>query len=111
DHVADGALVGAPLLAIAPVVVGDLEPLEGRLLARAETHELLVLRDREPELHDDDAESHERLLEVDDLAVGAHPVGLRREALDALDEHAPVPAPVEDREVPAARQVAPEAPE
>ena len=41
----------------------------------------------------------------------AHPVGLGREALDALDEHAPVPAAVEDGEVPAARQVPPEAPE
>ena len=41
------------------------------------------------------------VLEVDDLPVGAHPVGLGGEALDPLDEHAPVPAAVEDGEVPA----------
>src|SRR6185503_13239685 len=46
-----------------------------------------------------------------DLAVGAHPVGLGAETLDALDEHAPVPRAIEDREAALSRSVAPEAPQ
>ena len=52
----------------------------------------------------------EGLLEVVDLRVGAPPVGLRGEALDALDQHPAVPRAVEDGEVPAPREMAPEAP-
>src|ERR1019366_3560626 len=98
DQVADRPLVGVPLLAIAPVVRGDLEPLERRLLARLEPGELLFLADREPELHDDDAPAREGVFEVDDLAVSAHPVGFRGEALDPLDEHTPVPASIEEHD-------------
>ena len=53
----------------------------------------------------------ELLLEVVDLAVGAHPVGLGAEPLDPLDQHAAVPGAVEDGEPPVPREVAPEAPE
>src|SRR4029077_9104655 len=51
------------------------------------------------------------LLEIEDLAVGAHPVGRWRQTLDPLDKHTPVPAPVEQREVPLARDMTPEAPQ
>src|SRR5580704_7946492 len=111
DHVAHRALVSRPLLAVAPVLLGDLEALEGRLLALLEAPELLLLAHREPELHDDDAEAHQRMLEVDDLAVRAHPVRLGGEAFDALDEHPAVPAPVEDGEGVLSRHVAPEPPQ
>src|SRR3954469_5061840 len=41
DHVADGALVGVPLGAVAPVFFGDLEALPRDLLALLEAPELL----------------------------------------------------------------------
>ena len=40
-----------------------------------------LLADGEPELEDHDARASERVFELDDLAVGAHPVGLRGESL------------------------------
>src|SRR3990172_3993994 len=48
DHVADRGLVLLPLLAVAPVFVGDLEALEGDFLAQLEAPELLLLADRQP---------------------------------------------------------------
>src|SRR5262249_27085669 len=110
-HVADRRLVGLPLFAVAPVLLRDLEALETGLLALLEAVQLLLLRDREPELDHDDVVVREMLLEVVDLGVGAHPVGLAAQPLDALDQHAPVPRAVEDREAAATRDVAPEAPQ
>src|SRR6202044_2685497 len=49
DHVADGALVGVPFLAVAPVLLGDLEALERRPLALLEAAELLLLAHLQPE--------------------------------------------------------------
>ena len=54
--------------------------------------------------------ARELLLEVVDLGVRAHEVGLGAEALDALHQHPPVPGAVEHREHPAPREVTPEAP-
>jgi hypothetical protein len=51
------------------------------------------------------------LLEVVDLAIGTHPVGLAAQAFDALDQHAAVPGAVEQARTAAPRQVAPEAPQ
>ena len=51
------------------------------------------------------------LLEIVDLRVSAHPVGLLAEPLDALDQHAPVPGAVENRKPPAPRDVPPETPQ
>ena len=51
------------------------------------------------------------LLEVRDFAVPAHVLGLGGEAFDAFDEHAAVPAPIEDRDAAGTRQVPPEPPE
>src|SRR3954452_15908866 len=111
DHVVDRVLVLVPLLAVAPVLGRDLEPLELDLLALLEAAELLVLADGEPELDHDDAGAVELLLEVVDLAVGPQPLGRAGEALDPLDQDAAVPGAVEDRDVALAWHVAPEAPE
>src|SRR5450631_276644 len=111
DHVVHRALVLRPLLAVAPVLVGDLEALVGSLLARLEAAQLFRGRDGEPELHHEGARARELLLEVVDLVVGAHPVELGGEALDPLDQHAPVPRAVEDREAPVPGNLAPEAPQ
>ena len=53
----------------------------------------------------------ELLLELADLGIGALPFLFGREALDPFDQDAAVPAAVEDREPPGARQVTPESPE
>src|SRR5689334_8439866 len=50
DHVADCLFIERPLLAVAPVLGGDLEALEAGFLAFLETAQLFVLADAEPEL-------------------------------------------------------------
>ena len=50
-------------------------------------------------------------LELVDLVVGARPLRLGGELLDALDEHAPVPRAVEHRHAAPARERGPEAPQ
>ena len=65
--------------------------LVGRGLAVAEAAQLLVLADVEPELEDDHPVLDELALELVQLAVGAPPLRLGRESLQALDEHAAVP--------------------
>src|SRR4051812_46332518 len=109
DHVRGGDLVLVPFVAVAPILAGDLEALEARLLALLEAAQLLLFGDLQPVLRDDGPVARELLLERVDLRVSAQPVGLAAEALDALDEHAPVPAAVVDRETPFARDMAPEA--
>src|SRR6476659_978200 len=111
DHVVHRARVGGPLLAVAPVLGGDLEALVRDVLARLEAAQLLGGRDGQPELGDDGAGLGELLLELVDLAVGAHPVELGAELLHALHQHAPVPGAVEDRRLAVSRDVAPEAPQ
>src|SRR5580704_7665353 len=111
DHVADRALVGLPLSAVSPIFLRNLEAFERRLLARVEALELFCLAYGQPEFNDDDAEADQRLLEIDDLAVSAHPVFLGGKTLDPLDEDTPVPASVEHREVALVGDVSPEAPE
>src|SRR5580658_8836977 len=111
DHVTDGLLVSVPFAAVAPVFPGKLEPLECGLLARAEACELLLFAEGEPELHDHDPGPRQGILEVDNLAVCAHPVRLGGETFDSLDEDPPVPAPVEERDMPLPRDMPPEPPE
>ncbi len=89
----------------------ELVPLEGRLLAGREALELRFRIDVQPELEDRHAVLDELLLEVVDLPVGAAPLVLLREALDALHQHPPVPAPVEDEHAPRRGQPPPEAPQ
>src|SRR4051794_13117226 len=91
EHVLDGDLVvGAPA-AVAPVVLGQLPALERILLALAEALELLGIGDVHPELDEGHPLGGEHALEAVDLVVGAAPLLLGGVALDALDEHPPVP--------------------
>src|SRR5512141_3067812 len=48
-HVAYRLLVFAPFLAVAPVLLGDLEALEAGLLPQGEALELFLRRDLQPE--------------------------------------------------------------
>ena len=111
DHVANRALVGVPFLAVAPVLLGDLEALEGDLFALPEAAELLLLADREPELGHHHAVAQERPLEIVYLGVGAHPIRLAGETFDAFHQYPPVPRAIVEGEPAMARQMAPEAPE
>ncbi len=53
----------------------------------------------------------ELTLELVDLSVGPLPLLLGGESLDPLHEHAPVPAPIEDRDAAGPGQLSPESPE
>ena len=111
NHVARRLLVGLPFAAVAPVLGRDLVAFVTDLLALLEALELFLRADLEPELDQHASVAHELLLEVVDLAVGAHPVVLGAQALDALDQHAPVPGAVEDGDAPVGRQPPPEPPQ
>src|SRR5262249_43510771 len=111
NQVADRALVGIPFHAVAPVFLGDLEPLEGRLFTLAEASELLILADREPELSHDQVVANELVLEIVDLGVRPHPVGFRAQVLDPFDQHTAIPRAVEDHDPAAAGNMPPEAPQ
>src|SRR5258708_21534169 len=111
DHVAYGLFVRVPFLAVAPIVRRDLEAFEGGLLARLEPSQLLGLADLQPELDDYRAVLHEPFLEIVDLLVGTHPDVRRAQFLHAFDQHPPVPEAVEDGDVAARRNGAPEAPQ
>jgi hypothetical protein len=80
---------------LAPVLVGELPGLQRISAAALEALELLGVGDVQEELDDDHAVVGEHALELVDLAVGALPLLLGREALHTLDEHAPVPRAVE----------------
>src|SRR5512145_2714230 len=97
-HLVHRLLVLVPLLPVAPVIVTELPALVRRLRALLEALQLLGFRDVQPELHEHDAVLDELILERVDFRVGAAPLGLGREPLDALDEHPPVPAAVVDRD-------------
>ena len=81
------------------------------ILAGAEAAELFFLRDVDPDLEDDHAGLGQAGLEVVDLGVGAGPLGVLREALDAFDHHAAEPGTIEDREPAGRWHLVPEAPE
>ena len=51
-HIANRNFVGIPLLAIAPIFLGDLELLERNGLALLEAPVLLILADCQPEFYD-----------------------------------------------------------
>src|SRR6476620_10226489 len=97
EHVLDRILVFAPLLAVAPVVVGQLPRLQRIALSSLEALQLLRFGDVEPELDQDHALVGQHPLEAVDLVVGAKPLLAGGEALDALDQHPPVTRAVEDR--------------
>lgn len=95
-HLVDGVDVGVPPLVVPPILVGHLPALVRRLLSVAEAAEQLVLADVEEELHDDRAVVDELLLKRVDIVVSTLPFVRPGRALDAPDEHLPVPARVED---------------
>ena len=64
-----------------------------------------------PELHQDDALDHQRLLEVANGLVGALPLGAGGIPLDPLDEHPAVPAAIEHCHTAQAGHLAGEAPQ
>ena len=90
------------------MILKRLNGVFSRSLKRGSCSALLICSQN---LHDDRAGVGQLLLELVDLVVGAHPVGRRAIAFDALDQHAAVPRAVEDRDAAARRDVAPEAPE
>src|SRR3989338_221641 len=110
-HVAHGMLVFVPFLAVAPVLFGDLEALETDFFAFLEAFKLLFFTDGKPEFDQHDVVAYQLRLEVVDLAVGAHPVGFRAEALDALDQHTDIPGAVKNRQPAAPRDMPPETPQ
>src|SRR5206468_162297 len=91
EHFLDGAGVGAPSLAVAPVLVGELPGLQRVLGAPLEALELLGTGDVHPELDDDHPLGRQRALEARDLVVGPGPLLLGGKAFHALDENAAVP--------------------
>src|SRR5262249_22785948 len=108
-HFVGGLLVLRPLLAVAPILVGQLPGFIGDILALLETAQLLLGAQVHPKLTDDRAELNQLALELVDLGVGAPPLILACEALDTLDQHPAVPRAVEDRDHAARRQPPPEA--
>ena len=104
-------LVGLALVAVAPVLVGQLPGSQRVLLPGLEPPQLLVLGQVQPELHQDHALGGEGLLELADLPVGPAPLLVGGEALDPLDQHPAVPGPVEDGHPAPAGQRRPEPPE
>src|SRR5438093_1125416 len=71
----------------------------------------LLRGDVHPELDQDHPLGDERLLELDDLVVRAHPLLFGGEPLDAFDQYPPVPRPVEDGHPAPTRQHRPETPQ
>src|SRR5690606_27427503 len=65
----------------------------------------------EPELDHHRTGLFQRLLEIVDLAIGAHPVGLGGKPFDAFDQHATVPGTVEDHRLSQPWHVTPETPQ
>src|SRR5262249_54454573 len=95
EHLPHRPLRERPEGAGAPGVGRELPGLERVGLALLEALELLALGDVQPALDEDHALLPQRALERVDLLVGAAPVLLRRQLLDALDQHPAVPGAVE----------------
>ena len=100
-----------PLLAVAPVLVGELPRLERVVAAADEPAQLLLVRHVHPELDHDHPLFGQGVLEVVDLLIGPAPLHLGRQVLDPLDQDPPVPAAVEDRHAAPSGQRRPEAPQ
>jgi len=111
QHVLHGRLVLPSLVAVPPVLRGQLPGLQRIALPRLEPPELLPGRQVQPELDHDHALVGQRPLEVDDLPVGAPPLLFGGESLHPLDQDAAVPGPVEHRHAAPAGQHRPEPPQ
>src|SRR5690242_12329850 len=98
DHLARCRFVVVGLGSVAVVFFGDLELLVGRPLTFFEPSQLLLGADVEPKFDHYHPVLYELGLEVVDLLIGPPPIGLRRKTLDALHQHASVPAAIVDGE-------------
>src|SRR3954451_25443493 len=111
EHVLRRSRVFGCLVAVAPILFGDLPSAKRITLTILEPLELFLGADLQPELDDDHAFERIHPFELNDLLVGATPLIRGGEALDALDEHTPVPTAIEHRHATEARYVWVEAPE
>jgi hypothetical protein len=111
QHLLHGRLVLAPLVAVPPVLRGQLPGLQRIAFPRLEPPELFFRRQVQPELDHDHALVGQRPLEVDDLPVGAPPLLLGGEPLDPLDQDTAVPGSVKHRHAAPAGQHRPEPPQ
>src|SRR3954452_10434077 len=111
DHVLDSLHVLVALVAVPPILVGQLPRFQRVLLALLEALQLLLLGDVEPELDQDRALVGERALKAVYLVIRAQPLLAGRVLLDPLDEHPPIPRAVEHGHPSPTRQIGPEAPE
>src|SRR5260370_34066595 len=99
------------LLPIPPVLLADLPLLVGYFLTLPKTAQLFFGVDVEPELEQDCPEVCQLLLHPIDFPVRSPPLCLRAEPLHPLDQHAAVPRPVYDRNMPGLRDPRPEPPQ
>src|SRR3954453_6860899 len=99
------------LVAVAPILFGDLPSAKRITLTILEPLELFLRADLQPELDDDHALEGIHPFELDDLLVGPAPLVRRGEALDALHEDTPVPTAIEHRHPAEPRHVWIEPPE
>src|SRR3954451_7180704 len=74
DHLLHGLVIGAALVAVSPVLVGQFPALQRVVPAPLEALELLVGRDVDPELDQHHPLVRQAALEVVDLAVGPVPL-------------------------------------
>ena len=111
EHVADGDLVGAPLSAVAPVLIVNFMAFVGGGFAMAEAAELLLGGEMEPEFEYDDAVVRQLGFEFIEFVVGAPPFRGSAETLDPLDEHATVPGSIVDGDAAGSGHMAPESPQ
>ena len=111
QHVGDGLVVLRAFLAVAPVLGRQLPGLERIVPPALEAAELFLVGHVHPEFDHDHALFGQRVLEVVDLVIGPAPLHLGGQVLHALDQHAAVPAAIEDGHPTPARQGRPEAPE
>ena len=111
QHLLDRLRVLRALTAVLPVVRSQLPGLQRVVAALLEALQLLLVGDVQEELDQHHPLGRQRPLQLDDLAVGALPLLRRREALHALDQHAPVPGAVEHGHAAPAGQLRPEAPQ
>ncbi len=103
DRVVEGDLVVVPPLALGQVGHRELPALRGVVVARLEPLALLVLRDRQEELHDGGAVLGEGALELVDLVEPLGPHTLGHEVVDPDDQDILVVRAVEDPDLALAR--------
>ena len=111
EDILDRGFVLGILVAVAPILIGDLPLFRRILLAVAKASQLLFGTHVNPELQQDGAPPHQIALEFVDLVVRPRPFRHRSETFDALHEHATVPAAVVDAHVARLRQTRPIAPQ